>query len=102
MKTKLYRLEEKLGLANAKKCTPIEVNAIEQVLNKNQKLPDGIYKSKSGKYYKYDTEGISDDDKQKYTNYGIFLGIKKLIVLMYILIIAVFIVGAIGLANLVI
>ena len=86
MTTKIYELEEKLKMATVKNCSPAEVNAIEHVIKQGKKLPDGIYKNKSGVYRKYESNALDESEKQKIVEYETLLQLRRLTKLMYILV----------------
>lgn len=84
MDKSLYEIEEKLHLASSSRCTPAEVNAIKTVLAQGQKLPEGIFVDKAGRYCKYDAGLLDESEKDRIVKYETLLQLKRLYALIAI------------------
>lgn len=86
MNTELYRLEKKLKISGIKECTASETEAVERILAQGKALPEGIFKSKRGRYYKFIASGMDLEEKKMYVNYRLLLYSRRGVLCLYVII----------------
>lgn len=74
----LYEYEKKLGLASSSVCTEAETAAIKTVLRRGDKLPEGIYTDKLGRYCKYDAGQTDESEKDRIVMYDLLIQLKAM------------------------
>ena len=86
MNTELYRLEKKLKISDIQECTASEKEAVERILAQGKALPEGIFKGKHGRYYKFVASSMDVEEKQLYVNYKLLMYRRRGVLCLYAII----------------